>query len=351
MCTAGYGSATVMPQKPPRSFFGAPAGALPGALTPERVAEQAAMLANRVKKTFRHLRRRFERRQIGAFRLYDRDIPEVRAVVDWYEGHLVVAEYARRQTEDIPDYLEQLAGACARALEVPPDQVHLKRRRTRPAEGERYPAIARSATSPRLSVREGDLSFWVNLDEHVDTGLFLDHRETRLLVRNEAAGRRFLNLFGYTGSFTCHAAAGGAAGTVTVDASRNYLDWARDNLELNHLWVAGTHRLVMDEVRDFLSAARRRGERFDLCLLDPPSYSDRTGNMGDLDVQRDHRALIEETLGVLSPGALLFFSTNHQRFEPDLEELPVTRCQEITVATVPDDFRNRQVHRAWRLIK
>jgi 23S rRNA G2069 N7-methylase RlmK/C1962 C5-methylase RlmI len=307
------------------------------------------MLANRVKKTYRHLRKRFERRGVGAFRLYDRDIPEVRAVVDWYEGHLVLAEYARRQTEEIDDYLERLGAACATALEVPAERLHLKQRRTRPAEGERYPAAA-GGTARRLAVREGDLSFWVNLDDHIDTGLFLDHRETRLLVRNESAGRRFLNLYGYTGSFTCHAAAGGAVRTTTVDASRTYLDWARQNLELNRLWVPARHELVVAEVRDWLDRVRSRGERFDLALLDPPSFSDRTGSHGDLDVQRDHRELIIETLEVLGPGGILYFSTNHQRFEPDLEDLPVVSCIEITDSTVPEDFRNTQVHRAWRMV-
>jgi 23S rRNA G2069 N7-methylase RlmK/C1962 C5-methylase RlmI len=261
----------------------------------------------------------------------------------------VVAEYARRQTEEISDYLPQLGKACAEALEVPPAQLHLKQRRTRPAEGERYPARPASGRAARLAVREGDLSFWVNLDDHIDTGLFLDHRETRLLVRQQSAGRRFLNLFGYTGSFTCQAAAGGAAATVTVDASRTYLDWARDNLELNRLADPARHRLVEGEVGDFLAAARRRGQRFELILVDPPSFSDRTGQRGDLDVQRDHRALVEDTLELLEPGGILYFSTNHQRFEPQLDGLDVSACDEITASTVPEDFRNLQVHRAWRI--
>jgi len=295
------------------------------------IAQQAEMFANRVRKNFRKLYGPFERRRIGAFRIYDRDIPEIRAVLDWYEGHLVIAEYEREQTE--PGFMEAMAAAAAQALDVPSNRVHLKRRRTGAA---RYERLAR--TGKRIEVREGDLRFLVNLDDYIDTGLFPDHRETRALVRAEAQGAALLNLFGYTGSFSCAAALGGARATTTVDASQSYLDWARDNLRLNGL--AG--ELVCAEVDDFLSRAGAR--RWTLCVLDPPSFSDR----GNFDVQRDHRELIDRTLAVLEPGGVLWFSANHQRFEPRLEGL---RCEELTAKTVPVDYRNRAVHRSFRIVK
>lgn len=292
---------------------------------------QAQMLANRVRKNFRRLAPRFERRGIGAFRLYDRDIPEIRAAVDWYEGHLVVAEYARAQTDALPGWLEAMGSAVAGALKVPADKVHLKKRRA----GEQYEA---RPAGERLAVREAGLRFWVELEGHIDTGLFIDHRETRALVRAGSAGKSFLNLFGYTGSFTCAAAAGGARETVTVDTSAAYLDWARDNLELNGL----RGELVRADARGFLQTTSRR---FDLCVLDPPSSSVRAG-AEPLDIQRDHRALIEAALAVLHPGGVLYFSTNHQRFEPRLEGLD---AEEITARTVPEDFRNRTAHRCFRM--
>jgi len=298
-----------------------------------KLEEQARMLANRVRKNFRRLHPRFEARRIGAFRLYDRDIPEIRAAVDWYEGHLVIAEYARQQTEGIP-WLEAMAGAVADALEVPKERVHLKRRRA----GEAYPRLARR--NQRIPVREGDLRFLVNLDDYIDTGLFADHRETRERVRAEARGQRFLNLFAYTGSFTCAAAQGGAMETTSVDASQTYLDWARDNLAENGL-LSAAHALVRAEVGAFLRDAGSR--RFTLCVLDPPSWSDRETSF---DVQRDHRELIERTLEVLEPAGVLWFSTNHQRFVPRLEGLRFTEEQ-----TVPEDYRNRTAHRAFRITK
>jgi 23S rRNA G2069 N7-methylase RlmK/C1962 C5-methylase RlmI len=290
------------------------------------------MFANRVRKNFRRLHGAFERRAIGAFRLYDRDIPEIRAVADWYEGHLVVAEYEREQTG--PGWLESMSAAAAQALGVPGERVHLKRRRTGAA---RYQRLAH--TGKRIEVREGDLRFLVNLEDYIDTGLFADHRETRALVRSEARGALFLNLFGYTGSFTCAAARGGARSTTTVDASANYLDWARDNLLLNGVEGA---ELVRAEVGDFLQ--RAAGRRWTLCLLDPPSFSDR----GGLEVQQDHRELIDRSLELLEPSGVLWFATNHQRFEPRLQGL---RCEEMTAKTVPTDYRNRAAHRSFRIVK
>jgi len=294
-----------------------------------KLSEQAGMLENRVRKSFRKLYPRFEQRNVGAFRIYDRDIPEIRAAVDWYEGHAVLAEYARTQTEGLP-WLETMAEAVAKGLSIPPQRVHVKTRRT----GAKYPRLGKK--NERIPVREGDLKFWVNLDDYIDTGLFADHRETRARVRAEARGARFLNLFAYTGSFTCSAAAGGAAQTTSVDASQTYLDWAADNLRLN----GAPGELVRSGVDAFLKSAGSR--RWTLCVLDPPSFSDFGGK--SFDVQRDPRDLIERTLAVLADGGILWFATNHQRFTPRLQGLRYTEEE-----TVPEDYRNRAAHRAFRI--
>jgi 23S rRNA (cytosine1962-C5)-methyltransferase len=195
-----------------------------------------------------------------------------------------------------------------------------------------------SRKNERIIVRENDLRFLVNLDDYIDTGLFADHRETRARVRAEARGAKFLNLFAYTGSFTCAAAAGGAVQTTSVDASQTYLDWAAANLELN----GHSGELVRSGVDEFLRSAGER--RWTLCVLDPPSFSDFGGRV--FDVQRHHRDLIERTLAVLEPGGVLWFATNHQRFSPELQGLRHTEEN-----TVPEDYRNRAVHRAFRITK
>src|SRR2546421_4291613 len=229
------------------------------------------MLANRVRKNFRRLHRSFERDGVGAFRVYDWDVPEIRAAVDGYEGHRVVAEYGRAQTRETPGWLEAMGSAAASALDVPAERVHLKRRHTRPAHGPRYGRLGR--TGERIAVRERGLRFWVNLDDFIDTGLFPDHRETRARIRAEAQGAEVLNLFGYTGAFTCAAAAGGARRTVTVDTSEAYLAWARGNLELNGQ-AGDAHELGRQDASDILAPA---GRRFTLCGLGPPSLSARAG--------------------------------------------------------------------------
>jgi 23S rRNA G2069 N7-methylase RlmK/C1962 C5-methylase RlmI len=310
-------------------------------------ARHADMLANRVKKTHKKLAAKMERAQIGAYRLYDWDIPEVRAIVDWYEGHLVVAEYAREQTALIEDYVDVLGAASADALGVPRENVHTKARRTRPKTGDRYERLAK--TGERIAVREGDLRFWCNLDDYLDTGLFPDHRRTRARVRSEAAKKRVLNLFSYTGSFSVYAARGGAARVTTVDASRTYLEWAEDNFALNEL-PTSRHVFVKDDVRDFLRFEAQRRHQYELIVCDPPSFS--TGREKDsFDVQRDHPTLVAECVDLLAPGGALYFSTNHQRFEPQWESVEGAAIDEITSETVPEDYRNKRVHRCFRVVR
>ncbi len=329
-------------------------------LVDERVLERhGEMFAARLRKRFRHLAPRFKRRGIDAFRVYDWDIPEVRATLDWYAGHLVIAEYVREQTADVP-WLEHMADAAASAL-LPDVQdaergarLHLKRRTTG-KRGHRYGRLSRRGCE--LEVREGDHRFWVDLESFVDTGLFLDHRETRALVGQqvlelaERLGRppRFLNLYAYTGSFSVYAARAGAE-TTTVDLSKGYLAWARRNFELNQLDTS-KHRFLEEDTARFLSGVREQRQRWDYVVVDPPSFSS-VGNLSAaaLDIQRDHPRLLEAALGVLAPGGRIVFSTNHQRFEPDLRAL--SRCaevREITTQVQAEDFSRRAAHRCFVL--
>ncbi len=313
-------------------------------ITPEKTKHHAEILSNRVRNRFRHLSRRFKRENIECFRLYDWDIPEVRAVVDWYAGHIVVAEYERLQTG--PDWLPKMAAAVAQALGVPPEKTHTRRRRTNTKEGPRYGKI--DFKKERFKVRERDLFFWVNLDDFLDTGLFSDHRDTRVIVRELAEGKDFLNLYAYTGAFTCAAASGGAQTTISVDRSLNYVNWMKDNLELNGLW-GSRHTLVQSDVNKFLTQAQRERRRFTLAFIDPPSFFKDQNNNIAFDVNEDHPELIRNVLKVMAPGSVVFFSTNHQRFEPRLEGLPVKDLTELTPKTIPEDYRNRHVHRCWQM--
>jgi len=314
---------------------------------PRHFQKQGQMLANRVKKRYKHLRNHFNRQNIEVFRLYDWDIPEIRAVVDWYGGHLVIGEYMRRQS--VPEWLPLMGRAVADALDVPAEMVHLKQRWAGKQDGKRYERI--DQTDRKIVLSERDLRFLVNPYDFVDTGLFADHRDTRQLVRELAVGKDFLNLYCYTASFSCYAAKGGARSTVSVDRSENVIQWARENMALNGIDPA-TNRLVQAHTFDFLKKAAREKLRFDLAVVDPPSYSTTKNRNVAFDIARDHPRLLKAVVGLLRPDATLFFSTNHQSFEPHMDGLAVADVQEITASTIPEDYvsKRKTIHRCWRII-
>jgi 23S rRNA (cytosine1962-C5)-methyltransferase len=312
----------------------------------EKYYNQSQMLANKVKKRFKHLRKRFAGQNIEVFRLYDWDIPEIRAAVDWYAGHLVIAEYTRKQST--PEWLPMMGAAVAAALNVPSENVHLKERYMGGQEGIRYERL--DYTEQKLVVSERDLLFYVNLCDYVDTGLFSDHRNTRLRVREMADGRDFLNLYCYTGSFSCYAAKGGARRTVSVDRSETAIRWARENMNLNGISEA-VNTLVQADTFDFLMKAKRENQTFDLAVVDPPSFSTSREKTHDFDISEDHPMLLASVVSLMRAGATIFFSTNHQNFVPRLDQLEIAAAKEITSTTIPEDYASKKktIHRCWQI--
>ncbi|RIK83132.1 MAG: bifunctional 23S rRNA (guanine(2069)-N(7))-methyltransferase RlmK/23S rRNA (guanine(2445)-N(2))-methyltransferase RlmL [Planctomycetota bacterium] len=312
-------------------------------------ARQAAEFANRLKKRAHHLRRWPTKRGITCYRLYERDIPEVPLAVDRYEDALHIAEFERphdRTPAEHADWLDHMVRTAADVLGVPRDLVFVKHRE-RQRGRQQYERVA-DRQAIRV-VQEGGLRFQVNLSDYVDTGLFLDHRITRSMVRNDAQGATFLNLFAYTGAFTVYAAAGGAAETTSVDLSPMYLEWAETNLRLNG-FDGPQHRLRRADARGYLATVGGK-PRFDLAVVDPPTFSNSKRLNEDWDVQRDHAALLAQVLRVMRPGGVVYFSTNSRRFKLDETALAGTTYREITRQTIPEDFRNARIHRCWRIVK
>jgi 23S rRNA (cytosine1962-C5)-methyltransferase len=312
-----------------------------------QAVRQAEMFANRVAKNVKHLRKWAKNAGIECFRIYDRDIPELPFALDLYADRAHLQEYSKPLMEDRAQrqWLAAMHEAAAQALGLPLQSVFLKQRHGQRPD-EQYRKLAASAQD--FVVREGGHRFIVNLTDHLDTGLFLDHRETRALVASLARGRRVLNLFCYTASFSVYAAANQAASTTSVDLSKTYLDWARRNFELNGLDF-GRNRLVQADVLRFLAEERTSRDRYELIILDPPSFSNSKRMQGVLDVHRDHVALIRGCLSLLAPGGELLFSTNLRSFKLDEGALADVPMREISEQTVPPDFRNRRIHRCWRI--
>ena len=298
------------------------------------------MFRNRLVKVYRHLGKQARRMEIGCYRIYDHDLPEFPFCIDRYDDRLYVAEYKRRHgmDEEQHDYwLGQSVQVMREVLEIPVEQIFSKLRQRKPGRKGQYQKASDEA-GDFFIVKENGLSFWVNLTDYLDTGLFLDHRDTRKLVREQSRDKRVLNLFAYTGSFSVYAAAGGASSVVTVDMSRTYLDWARRNMQLNQ-FEGDAYQYIQADVVAYLKTVPAAS--FDLIVMDPPTFSNSKRMEDVLDVQRDHVALILECLRLLSPRGVLFFSTNYTRFEMNYEALKSASIQDITRATTPFDFVGR----------
>jgi 23S rRNA (guanine2445-N2)-methyltransferase / 23S rRNA (guanine2069-N7)-methyltransferase len=318
----------------------------------EVLSEAAAMFANRLKKNLRYYQRWARQNAIFCYRVYDADLPEYAVAVDLYQGddlRATVQEYQAPSTID-PERAEQrLAEALAatlQVLQIAPDHLHLKIRR-RQKGASQYEKQA--DTGHFVEVLESGYRFLVNLQDYLDTGLFLDHRLTRQLIRDLAQGRHFLNLFAYTGTATVYAAKGGAHSTTSVDLSKTYLDWAARNLASNGI-AGDAHRLERSDVLEWLRRAGAERRRYGLIFLDPPTFSQSKAMSGTLDVQRDHVELLRRTCELLEPGGILIFSTNARRFKLDQEALPGWSIEDISARTIPRDFaRNPRIHQCWKL--
>ena len=315
----------------------------------------ARMFANRLGKNLKRLHSWAERESVSCYRVYDADMPEYAFAIDLYravepdELWLYVQEYAA-PAEIEPEAVRRRRGEVLAMLPgttgVAPERIRVRtRRRTR--RGEQYDKVDEQARFH--VVTEGGLRFRVNFEDYLDTGLFLDQRTTRARLRDAARGKRFLNLFAYTGAATVYAAAGGAASTTSVDLSRTYIEWGRRNLALNAL-AGEAHAWVQADCREWLTDAARGSERFDLVFLDPPTFSNSKRMQGVLDIERDHPELIDACARLLAPQGLLLFSTNAQRFR--LQEQLAERYQirDLSAATLPRDFeRNPRIHRCFEV--
>jgi 23S rRNA (guanine2069-N7)-methyltransferase / 23S rRNA (guanine2445-N2)-methyltransferase len=316
------------------------------ALPVQGASEHATMFANRLVKNYKHLKKWANREGIGCYRVYDADIPEYAVAIDIYEDQVHVQEYEAPKTVNVVKAfvrLNEVTSLVADVLERRADSVVIKTRKKQRGS-EQYQRVDNGGR--QRVVRESGFKFSINLTDYLDTGLFLDHRNTRRLIYRLSRERSFLNLFAYTGAASVYAAAGGARITTTVDMSNTYLDWARHNLDMNG-FTGEAHRFIRADCLQWLLQAGTQGQKYELIFLDPPTFSNSKKMERTLDIRRDHVELIEAALVLLDETGLLLFSCNAKAFRLDAEALGDYALSDITGLTTTEDFRRKPAHRCW----
>lgn len=313
-------------------------------------ADKLIMFKNRLTKVFRHLGKQAKRQGIACFRVYDHDLPEFPFCIEFYGENLYVAEYKRQhgmEEEAHDEWMEQSLSVISEVLAVEKENIFLKLRQRKPGRLGQYQKY--DEVQHEFEVEENGLKFIVNLSDYLDTGLFLDHRITRQWVREQSTGKKVLNLFAYTGSFSVYAAAGGAAEVVTVDLSKTYLSWAEKNMQLNGFKDDIAYSFVHADVKTYLK--KLPPDYFDIIVMDPPTFSNSKRMDDILDIQRDHAELINDCLKALKPGGVLYFSTNSRKFILDNTSIHSGEIKDVTKATTPFDFDGKLFRWCYRIEK
>jgi|GEM_PF-606080 len=298
------------------------------------------VFANRLAKNFQKLKGWAKQAGFEAFRVYDRDIPEYPYIVEIFKDHAVLWDKSEDWKDAEKNHLPEALAALPAVLNIPPENIILKER-------QRQSGLAQYEKQDQLQqrfwIQEGRAKYWVNLQDYLDTGLFLDHRPLRQKFAKQSQGLRFLNLFSYTGSVSVAAAIGGAE-TVSVDLSATYTQWSKDNFVLNQLPL-GNHEWVQGNVLEWLAQASAK--KFDLIFLDPPTFSNSKRMEDSFEVERDQIALLDSAMAHLQPDGILYFSNNKRKFRMEPELLQKYVVTEITEATLPRDFHDQKIHHCW----
>jgi 23S rRNA (cytosine1962-C5)-methyltransferase len=315
----------------------------------QQAFDKYLMFRNRLEKVYRHLNKQAKRQNISCYRIYDHDLPEFPLIIELYEDKVYVSEYKRRHsmTEvEHENWLEGCAGVIAQVLDISSGNIFFKLRQRKEGRKGQYQKVDEARTE--FIVHENNLKFIVNLSDYLDTGLFLDHRVTRQMVRDLSNGKRMLNLFCYTGSFSVYAVAGEALSVDSVDLSKTYLNWAERNMQLNFP-IFKSHNLIHADVKQYLKLLTSGS--VDLIVMDPPTFSNSKRMEDFLDIQKDHVELINDCMRALDEGGFLFFSTNYTKFQLQSELLNASEIKDVTKQTTPFDFAGKLKRQCWLIRK
>lgn len=307
------------------------------------------MFQNRLEKVFRHLSKQAKKQHVSCYRLYDHDLPEFPFIIEIYEDKLYVSEYKRRHglnDEEHETWLQECEEIMSEVLNISPENIFFKLRQRKAGREGQYQKL--DEVRHEFIVEENRLKFIVNLSDYLDTGLFLDHRITRQMVRELSNEKRMLNLFCYTGSFSVYGVAGKALKVVSVDLSKTYLNWAERNMQINSPEFKN-HQLVHADVKQYLKTLAE--ESFDLIVMDPPTFSNSKRMQDFLDIQKDHVELINDCMKILSSKGILFFSTNYTKFQLQSDQINASEIKDITKQTTPFDFAGKLKRQCFKIVK
>lgn len=308
------------------------------------------MFRNRLAKVYKHRSKQAKRLQLSCYRIYDHDLPEFPFCIELYEDKVYLAEYLRRHgmtDEEHELWLDSCLGIITEITAIPASQMYVKQRKRMSHREGQYEKI--DSKQEFFTVKENDLKFLVNLTDYLDTGLFLDHRITRQMVKELCRDKRVLNLFCYTASFSVYAAAGGASSVVSVDLSKTYLNWGEDNFVINHFKDKEKYPFIHADVKQYLKTLSP--DSFDLVIIDPPTFSNSKRMKDFLDIQRDHAELLNDVLAATTDGGIIYFSTNFSRFIMDIDKIQASDIKDITKATTPFDFEGKLKRWCYRIVK
>lgn len=301
------------------------------------------ILASRLKKLYKHKKKWAKRQNIEAYRLYERDIPEFPLIVDIYGQYALIYD----QTDD-RDLDRDVMGMAVEAIislqDFNEDRIIIKERKGQSGISQ-YKKL--EDQKDYFIVTEGDLKFWVNLKDYLDTGLFLDHRYMRQWFTQNSKNKKVLNLFSYTSSIGVAAAVGGAY-TTNVDMSKTYLDWSKRNYAINSL-NPDKHSFVNADILEYLKDSS--SEKYDAIFLDPPTFSNSKKMTETFSVEGHHEFLIESCIRRLAPGGVLFFSNNKRGFKLEASIIEKYDVKDISLKTIPEDFRNQKIHVCFEIRK
>lgn len=311
--------------------------------------DKSSPFVNRIRKNTKHFRKWAKRTQTDCFRLYDREVPGYPLAIDFYAGRYCVHDFSRKNEEEelSAEWVSKIEQDLIDTFSISSDVIYWKTR-AKTKRTRQYEKL--DEAQEFFTVLEYGVKFRINLTNYLDTGLFLDHRETRQIVAKECKGKSLLNLFAYTCSFSVHAAMHGATSTKSVDMSNTYTGWGKENFILNEIPLK-SHSIIRADCLKFLEEAQHSKERFGVIVIDPPTIS-RSKKMDQMfDIQEDYLKLIRSSLALLEDSGVIFFSTNSRKFKFDPEAFPGCEIREISKKTLPIDFHDPKIHRCWKISK